>query len=66
MSEEYERAMDHLGECKIHNILYVEIDPTNKKGCPICNKEKEATIKLKRGIEPSFTILDEVPPESYE
>jgi hypothetical protein len=30
----------HMGECEIHNIVYVEVDPTNLEGCPICAKEE--------------------------
>lgn len=35
-----EAAMQHMGQCDIHEVLYIEIDPTNRKGCPLCEKEK--------------------------
>ncbi len=34
---EFGMAMRHLGQCEIHEILYVEVDPTKPKGCPKCN-----------------------------
>lgn len=30
----FEAAMQYVGQCEIHDILYIEVDPTNKKGCP--------------------------------
>jgi hypothetical protein len=40
---EFDAAMQHLGSCEIHEILYVELDPTNKKGCPRCEQEKSSS-----------------------
>lgn len=31
-----EQIMQHMGQCEVHNILYVEINPAKPKGCPIC------------------------------
>lgn len=39
----FEAAMQYVGQCEIHDILYIEVDPTNKKGCPRCNEQKKSS-----------------------
>lgn len=39
----FEAAMQHMGQCEIHELLYVEVDPTDKKGCPRCNEQDKGS-----------------------
>lgn len=32
----FEQAMQHMGQCEKHNIVFVEINPSKPEGCPIC------------------------------
>jgi hypothetical protein len=32
----FEQALQHMGQCDEHNILYVIINPSKPNGCPHC------------------------------
>jgi rRNA maturation endonuclease Nob1 len=33
----FEQIMQYMGNCEIHEVIFVEVDPTKPQGCPICS-----------------------------
>jgi len=53
-----EQIMQHMGQCEVHNVLYVEINPSKPEGCPICNGRIEPKSESSRSNEESPGISD--------
>lgn len=50
--DELAAVFAHMGTCKKHNIVYVEIDPTKPEGCPKCSPRP-------RGVSGTVVAVDE-------